>query len=192
MATIYDVPINELIERVAQELSSTGAVTPPPWAQFVKTGCNRERPPTRDDWWQVRAAAVLRKISCQGPIGVSKLRRHYGGKRNVGMAPERVFKGSGAIIRKILQQLDKAGLTRHTKIGIHSGRIITPKGISVLDKKATQLAKDLGITIKPSPRQETPPPSTQGPANESDLSNELETTAQTTQDLAPEKKAAKK
>ena len=170
MATIYDVPVNELIECVAQELSKTGAVTPPPWAAYVKTGCSKQRPPTRDDWWQVRAAAVLRKISVQGPIGVSKLRGHFRGKKNMGMAPERVYKGSGAVIRKILQQLDLAGLTRHTKIGVHSGRIITPKGISILDKKATQLAKELGISIKPIHRQETPLPSTPAPAQESETS----------------------
>lgn len=190
MPTQHDVPVNELIECIAQELSSTGAVTPPPWAAYVKTGCSKQRPPTRDDWWQVRAAAVLRKISVKGPIGVSKLRGQFGGKRNMGMAPERVYKGSGAVIRKILQQLDKAGLTRHTKIGIHSGRIITPKGRSILDKKATQIAKELGITIKPAPQQEKIPSATTKLEQES--GQESETTTGMVPIAVPEKKTSKK
>ena len=151
MPTIYDVPTNELIELVAKELRESGAVKAPAWAAIVKTGCHKERAPTRRDWWEVRAAAVLRKVSLMGPIGVSKLRTIYGGKKNMGSAPEQTRKGSGAIIRHILQQLDKAGLTRHTKVGVHSGRVATPKGKSMLDKAATKLAKELNITIKPAP-----------------------------------------
>ncbi|MEK6959875.1 MAG: 30S ribosomal protein S19e [Nanoarchaeota archaeon] len=151
MPTINDVPTNELIEVVAKDLVSSGAVKAPAWATFAKTGCHKERAPTRKDWWEVRAAALLRKVSLMGPIGVSKLRTIYGGKKNMGSAPEQNRKGSGAIIRHILQQLDKAGLTRHTKVGVHCGRVVTPKGKSVLDKAATRLAKDLKITIKPAP-----------------------------------------
>ncbi len=28
---------------------------------FVKTGPNKDRPPMQEDWWYIRAAAVLRK-----------------------------------------------------------------------------------------------------------------------------------
>lgn len=147
MPTHYDVPVNELVSSVAKELEHSGAVVAPAWALFVKTGAHKERPPLQKDWWEVRAAAILRKIAIQGPIGVSKLRTHFGGKRNCGMAPARVYKGSGSIIRKILQQLDKAGLTRHTKVGVHSGRVITPKGLRILNTSAAGIAKELGITL---------------------------------------------
>ena len=105
----------------------------------------------------------------------------------MGMAPERVFKGSGAIIRKILQQLDKAGLTRHTKVGLHFGRVITPKGRSLLDKTSTQLAKELGITIKPSPRTEHTPSLPQSEESEGESHG-----SRTSEEAGEDKRQAKK
>jgi small subunit ribosomal protein S19e len=137
MATIYDVNPNDLIEKVAKELEKE--LKAPEWAPFVKTGVHKERPPTRDDWWYVRAAAVLRTIERMGPIGTSKLRSKYGGKENRGHKTEHTFKGSGSIIRKILQELDQAGLTRQAEVGVHKGRVVTPKGVALMAKVATQL-----------------------------------------------------
>ncbi len=137
MATIYDVNPNDLIEKVAKELEKE--LKAPEWAPFVKTGVHKERPPTRDDWWYVRSAAVLRTIERMGPIGTSKLRTKYGGKQNRGHKTEHTFRGSGSIIRKILQELDQAGLTRQAEVGVHKGRVITPKGVSLLSKAASGL-----------------------------------------------------
>lgn len=139
MTTIYDIGATELIEEAAKELKSVEAVKPPAWAIYVKTGHSKERPPAREDWWHVRTAAVLRKVYRFGPIGVSKLRGMYGSKKNCGSKSEHFYKGSGNVIRKILQQLEKAEFVRHGKVGIHKGRIITPKGKKFLDKVATKL-----------------------------------------------------
>jgi small subunit ribosomal protein S19e len=139
MATIYDIEPNELIEAAAKELQSVDAVQPPEWAQFVKTGHSKEKPPVRKDWWYVRAAAVLRKVYRAGPIGVSKLRTMYGGKKNRGVKAEHSYKGSGSVIRKVLQQLEKAEFLRKGKVGVHKGRIITAKGKSFLNKVATKI-----------------------------------------------------
>jgi len=139
MANIYEVPTNELIEKTAQELKKIEHIVPPEWANYVKTGTNRERPPVKKNWWYVRAASILRKTYKLGPIGVSKLRTYYGGKKNRGMKPEKFFKGSGNILRKILQQLEKSELVKQEKVGNHKGRVITPKGKSLLDKIATQI-----------------------------------------------------
>jgi small subunit ribosomal protein S19e len=139
MATIYDIESNELIEAAAKELQSIESVKPPEWAMFVKTGHSKQRPPVRKDWWYVRAAAILRKIYRMGPIGVSKLRTMYGGRKNRGAAAEHSYKGSGNVIRKILQQLEKAEFVRQGKVGFHKGRIITAKGKSFLDKVATKV-----------------------------------------------------
>ena len=139
MATIYDVEQNELIEAAAKELQGIDAVKPPEWAMFVKTGHSKQRPPVRKDWWYVRAAAILRKIYRMGPIGVSKLRTMYGGRKNRGAAAEHSYKGSGNVIRKVLQQLEKAEFVKQGKVGFHKGRIITAKGKSFLDKVATKL-----------------------------------------------------
>jgi small subunit ribosomal protein S19e len=107
----------------------------------VKTGHHKERLPDNEDWWYYRSAAILRSIAKLGPIGTAKLRTKYGGKKNRGHQPEKVFKASGSIIRKILQQLEKSQLIQQTKKGVHKGRILTPKGTSFLDKIAIQILK---------------------------------------------------
>ena len=162
MATIYDVPTNMLLERSAKELEKVSAIQAPGWAPFVKTGAHKELPPSQKDWWHVRAASVLRKVRLLGPIGVSKLRVQYGGKKNRGVRKE-VFKaGSGAITRRILQQLEKAGFVKQTKMGVHFGRIATPSGIEFLDKVASSIHKELGgkkqlvQSVAPSPEKAKP------------------------------------
>ncbi len=139
MKDIYNVPQNELIEKTALELKKVPSIKPPAWAEFVKTGAHKERPPSRNDWWHVRAAAILRTTSKLGPIGVSKLRSKYGGKKNRGVKPAKFYSGSGKIIRTILQQLEEAELVKKAEKGVHKGRIIAPKGISILDKVAAQI-----------------------------------------------------
>lgn len=139
MTTVYDVPANQLISRVAEKLKEEGRVKPPEWSEFVKTGVNREMPPINSDWWYVRSAALLRRIYIDGPVGVSRLRTAYGGKRSRRVASERFVKGSGSVIRVSLQQLEKAGLVRSVK----EGREITPQGRSMLDNIAYEVEKQL-------------------------------------------------
>jgi len=137
--TIYDVDPTELIEEVAKELQKIELIKPPEWAVYVKTGASKERPPARADWWHIRAASVLRKVRLKGPIGVSKLRVLYGGLKNRGHQPERFKKGSGNIIRKILQQMEKAELIKKGEKEVHKGRLITPKGIKLMDNVAKKI-----------------------------------------------------
>ena len=140
MATIYDVDPDGLIKKAVEELKKINEIKPPAWASYAKTGRHKERPPVKQDWWYTRVAAVLRYVYRVGPIGVSKLRARYGGKRRRGVEPPHFYKGSGSILRKVLQQLEKAGFLQQATKGVHKGRIVTPKGKSFLDKIATQLA----------------------------------------------------
>jgi small subunit ribosomal protein S19e len=64
----------------------------PEWAIFVKTGVHKERPPIQEDWWQIRAADVLRTIERMGPIGTQKLRTKYGGKKNISRTKSNKYK----------------------------------------------------------------------------------------------------
>jgi len=137
MATVYDVPVDKLIENMANKLKDM--IEMPEWAKFVKTGPHKEHAPVQDDWWYVRAASILRRIYIKGPLGISKLRKIYGGRKRRGVEPEKKVRGSGKIARTILQQLDKLGFTRRTR----KGRIITPKGKSFVDKCASEVAKEL-------------------------------------------------
>lgn len=136
MTNIFDANSAKLIQETAEELKKLKEMQPPEWAKFVKTGPGKERTPSEKDWWYTRAASVLRTIFKKGPIGVSKLRTKYGNKKNRGVKPEKFTKASGNILRKILQQLEKAGLAKQTEKGVHKGRITTPKGISLLSKAA--------------------------------------------------------
>ncbi|AAL81623.1 30S ribosomal protein S19e [Pyrococcus furiosus DSM 3638] len=140
MATVYDVPGDLLVERVAQRLKEIPEIKPPEWAPFVKTGRHKERLPEQEDWWYYRVASILRRVYLDGPVGIERLRTYYGGRKNRGHAPEKFYKAGGSIIRKALQQLEAAGFVEKVP---GKGRVITPKGRSFLDKIATELKKEL-------------------------------------------------
>jgi small subunit ribosomal protein S19e len=105
----------------------------PEWSNFVKTGNHKQRPPENPDWWYVRAASILRNIYTHGPVGVSRMRMRYGGRKNRGRKPEKFVRASGNIIRKITQQLRNSDLIKLSN-GDKKGNIITSKGQSILDK----------------------------------------------------------
>ncbi|HKZ49907.1 MAG TPA: 30S ribosomal protein S19e [Candidatus Nanoarchaeia archaeon] len=137
MASPFDVSPIELAKEVAQELKAK--IQAPEWAKFVKTGVNKERPPAERDWWHIRAASVLRTIYKSGPVGVSKLRTRYGGAKSRGVRPNKFMKASGSVLRKIIQQLESAGLVAYKKDTVHKGRIITPAGLALLTKAADKI-----------------------------------------------------
>jgi len=141
LPTPYDVPPSLLIDRLARYLKeNVDEVKPPDWAPFVKTGIHAQRPPENPDWWFIRCASLLRKIYVEGPIGIEHLRSKYGGRKDRGTRPEHTVKGSGAIIRKALQQLEAAGYVQTLK---GKGRVVTPKGRSLLDSLSTEIKREL-------------------------------------------------
>ena len=145
MVTALEVPADELIKRVADKLKKMQQIKPPLWAYFVKTGVSRERVPSNPDWWYYRAASILRKLYKQGrPVGIERLRTAYGGRMNRGVAPERFYKGSGSVVRKLLQQLERAGFVTKVK---GKGRVLTPRGRSLLDDTAYEIMKELSEKI---------------------------------------------
>ena len=139
MTTIYDVPADLLISEVAKELKENKKISPPEWAQFIKTGVHKERRPENPQWWYVRCASILRRVYIDGPVGINSLKTYYGGKKDRGTSPEKFKPGSGAVIRGALHQLEAAGFIE--KIG--EGRQITPQGRSFLDKASHSLKKDI-------------------------------------------------
>ncbi len=145
--SVVNVSKSDIIDRLSKELKKLNELKAPAWAQFAKTGAHTERPPTNPDWWFVRAASILVKLTELGPVGVSKLRVKYGGKKNRGMAPEKFKKSGGKIIRLQLQQLEKAGFAKQATKGLHKGRIITPKGTSFVEKISYQLMKENNIVL---------------------------------------------
>jgi small subunit ribosomal protein S19e len=144
MPTVYDIPASILIRRLAQDLKSREEIAPPEWMQFVKTGTHKERAPDDPDFWFVRCASILRKVYLNGPIGTERLRIKYGGRKRRGVKPNKFQKGSGAIVRTALQQLERAGfiMKRGTK-----GRELTDIGRSYMDKLSSALKKELSKAI---------------------------------------------
>jgi small subunit ribosomal protein S19e len=137
-----EVPADLLIKRVAEKLKKEyPQVKPPYWAYFAKTGVHKERPPEDKDWWYIRAASMLRKLYKSGePIGIETFRVIYVGRQNRGVAPEKFRKGSGSVVRKILQQLEQAGLVKKVP---GKGRTLTPAGRSLLDRTAKEIMEEL-------------------------------------------------
>jgi small subunit ribosomal protein S19e len=144
--SIGDSEKSELVKVAAVELKNI--ISKPEWANYVKTGNHKERPPTDSEWWYVRAASILKTIYYKGPIGVAKLTTLYGGRKNKGYKPDKFVKGSGSIARKILQQLEKAELIKQTVKGIHKGRIITNKGEKLLEKCSRAAQSHVQYDIK--------------------------------------------
>lgn len=138
MASLTEVDGQELIKRLAEHLKSVEEIKPPQWALFVKTGVHKERPPAQKDWWWIRSASLLRKAYLNNGIGVSRLRRVYGGRKNRGHKPEHKYKASGSVIRKSLQQLEAAGFLKKEK---GKGRAVTSKGQSLLSKVSKEIRK---------------------------------------------------
>jgi small subunit ribosomal protein S19e len=135
MVTVYDIPPEKLIAKAANQLKSIESIKAPEWAEFAKTGRHTEKAPVQVDWWYTRSASVLRKVYIKGPIGTSRLAAEYGGFADRGSKPNRAVKGSRAIARRCLIQLEQAGLIAKDK---RNGRMITAKGQSLLDSAAKQ------------------------------------------------------
>jgi small subunit ribosomal protein S19e len=136
MVEIREANTEKSIKKIAESLKQL--IKAPEWSLCVKTAPSKERPPVELDWWYMRAASILRIVAIKGPIGVSKLRLKYGSNKNRGHKPNAFMKGSGKIIRVILQHLESAGLIKYSKEGIHKGRVITSKGLSFLSKNSVK------------------------------------------------------
>ncbi|MCQ8898214.1 MAG: 30S ribosomal protein S19e [Hadesarchaea archaeon] len=134
--SVREVPPHLLIARTAEELKKLEEVKPPEWSRYVKTGVHKERPPEQPDWWYIRGASLLRRIYLEGPVGVSRLRVRYGGRKKRGSAPEHFRRGGGKILRTLLQQLERAGLVEKKD---RKGRKVTRKGAEFLERLAEGL-----------------------------------------------------
>jgi small subunit ribosomal protein S19e len=141
LTTPYDVPASQFIEKLAKYLKENiDEVQPPAWASLAKTGSHVEKQPQNPNWWYIRSASILRKVYVHGPVGLEKLRAEYGGRKDFGVKPEHAVKAGGSNIRKVLQQLEAAGLVQTAR---PQGRKMTPKGRKLLQEVAEDLQKEL-------------------------------------------------
>jgi len=142
MVNVFDVSADKLIRKLTEELKRIEQIKPPVWSKFVKTAVSRSRPPQEDDFWFTRTAAIMRQLyKIDKPLGVQRLRTKYGGKEQNRIKPAHYKKGSGKIIRTIMQQLEAAGFIKKIILNKHAGRVLTPKGKSFVNKTATAVFK---------------------------------------------------
>ncbi len=139
MVSAHDVPAGKLISGLAEHLQKLPGMEAPEWAPFVKTGSQAERPPLEPDWWFTRAGSLLRKLYLSGPTGISDFASVYGGAKAVGYAFRHHRDAGSSVIRRILKQLEQAELVAKTP----KGRILTPKGVALLDKVSKDVFKQL-------------------------------------------------
>ena len=132
MANIRATEPGKYNKLLAEALKKMPEFTVPEWILFVKTGANKQRPTSEEDFWHKRAASILRQVYIKGIVGVQRLRTRYGGRKDRGVRPAIFVKGGGKIPRVILQQSDAAGLTEKVK-GKRSGRQLTKKGIDFME-----------------------------------------------------------
>lgn len=139
MPTVFEVAAELFLEKLAAELKEAVVeVKPPAWAGRAKSSAHSEMPPLADDWWYVRAASLMRKLYVHGAEGIRHLSAAYGGRMSKGPASERAWAGGRSSIRKILQQLEAAGLVE--KQG-KEGRALTGKGRALMDQLASGIGR---------------------------------------------------
>ncbi len=135
MANVRTVEPGKYNKILAEALKNIPEFKKPEWVDFVKTGINKARPSSEEDFWQKRAASILRQIYIKGILGVQRMRTRYGGRKDRGVRPAIFVKGGGKIIRVILQQAETAGLVEKVK-GKRSGRQLTKKGKDFMEELA--------------------------------------------------------
>lgn len=134
MVTAFDVDAKTLIGKMAEKLKEK--IKKPTWMDFVKTGSHVGRAPQQKDFWWIRCASLLRKLYVKGQVGVSKLRKEYGGRVKKGSGREHRRIAGGAIIRKALQVLEGEGYVAKAQ----KGRTLTSKGKTFVDSAAKEIA----------------------------------------------------
>lgn len=135
MTDIRSIESGKYNSLLAEAIKKSGDFEKPEWIAIVKTGANKERPNTDDDFWYKRAASILRQVYIKGVVGVERLRTRYGGRKDRGVKPAEFRKAGGKIIRTILQQAEKSGLLEKVK-GRKSGRQLTKTGKEFLESVA--------------------------------------------------------
>jgi small subunit ribosomal protein S19e len=139
MAKVFDVPADDLISKLSDQLKKDKKINPPEWASYVKTGTHAEKIPQNRDWWYTRCASLVRKVYLHGPIGISDLKSYYGGRKRIGYNLDHHKDAGGAIIRNALQQLEASGYVEKKK----KGRSISSEGMKRVDRLATEIFKDI-------------------------------------------------
>ncbi len=137
MSNIKEVDSSKLVSKTAEKLKGMD-IKKPEYIDYVKSGAGKERVPSDPNFWYMRCASILRQTYLKGPIGVSKLRIRYGTRQRHLVHKHHTIKSGGSNIKDAFDALEKLGYVKKSK----SGRILTQKGRSFLDKTAGEVLKE--------------------------------------------------
>ena len=105
----------------------------PPYVDYIKTGPFKELAPFEKDWYYIRAASIARHIYIRKGVGIGALSKIYGGKQRRGSRPGVYKRANTAVLRNIVQNLEKMRILDKDSSG---GRKITSDGQKHLDRIA--------------------------------------------------------
>jgi len=165
----------KFVPALAEVLKGMDEFAVPEWANYVKSGVSRERPPVSEDFWYTRAASILRQLYIHGVVGVGKLRTRYGSKKDRGGSPDKFKKAGGKIIRVILQQAEAAGLVEKV-LRLQHGRRLTAKGRELLDSIEVESKEGLNfeeVSTKPMEITQEDAPEEVGEVTEEEVKEEI-------------------
>lgn len=144
MVTMYDAPVDALLDAAAEKLAERSEIDEPSWMTVAKAGDAKQLSPEQEDFWYRRVASVLRKVAKDGPVGVERLRTEYGdskqGSNRYRVAPRHASEGSGKIIREVLTQLEAVDFVEAAG---GEGRRVTAEGQGFLDDTAGEVLQDI-------------------------------------------------
>src|SRR3989338_45755 len=137
---IREMDTKSFIDKCAEEFLKMKEMQMPENFIYSKTGPHKKYSPSNPNWWYISAASLLRRVYLNGPVGVSRLRSYYGGRKERGHKPEKTVRSGGGSIREILQQLETVGFVEKNK-GKKPGRIISQKGDNFVKKIVSEANK---------------------------------------------------
>eukprot|EP00766_Chilomastix_caulleryi_P006647 gnl/Chilomastix_caulleri/8906.p1 GENE.gnl/Chilomastix_caulleri/8906~~gnl/Chilomastix_caulleri/8906.p1 ORF type:complete len:116 (+),score=17.36 gnl/Chilomastix_caulleri/8906:2-349(+) len=88
------VDSQRLTTAIAAHLKHEGKLNVPSWVGDVKTSSYKVFVPDNDDWFYIRAAAIMRRL-CKRKAGVGALGKVFGGKTRKMVKPAKTAKASG-------------------------------------------------------------------------------------------------
>lgn len=135
MSEVKSIPSDEFVLKLAAALKNKGTIKTQKWHDYVKTGCSRLYTPANQDWFYIRAAAMLRRLNSRDAAGTGAFRRVFGNVHMSTSTPHHFTKSSGGLIRNILKQLEAAKFVEKTD----KGRRLSKKGQQFLNDFAKSI-----------------------------------------------------
>ncbi|KAL0229959.1 hypothetical protein PCE1_003523 [Barthelona sp. PCE] len=137
MPGLKQVTADQFIQACGLHLKNANILELPTEITYIKSAPGRELGPQDPDWFFKRAAAILRRVYIQPGIGLGGFAKYFGAKARNGHARNHGALAARGVIRRIIQNFEKAGLIEQST----KGRVLSSEGRRVCDTVATNILK---------------------------------------------------